>query len=50
MSYNTAAMGRIAEELIRNGGKPDPVAEHLNAEMRAEVRAGQPWSFPAGSA
>ena len=35
---------------IRNGGKPDPVAEHLNAEMRAEVRAGQPWSFPAGSA
>ena len=37
-------------EHIRNGGKPDPVAEHLNAEMRAEVRAGQPWSFPAGSA
>ena len=28
----------------------DPVAEHLNAEMRAEMTAGQPWSFPAGSA
>ena len=37
-------------EHIRNGGKPDPVAEYLNAEMRAEMTAGQPWSFPAGRA
>ena len=35
---------------IQRGGEPDPVAEYLNAEMRAEAAAGQQWSFPAGRA
>lgn len=35
---------------IRHGGTPDPVMEHLNAEMRAELAAGQSWSYAAGMA
>ena len=35
---------------IRHGGEPDPIAEHLNAEMRAQASAGQPWSYAAGRA
>lgn len=35
---------------IRRGGEPDPIAEHLNAEMRAQASAGQPWSYAAGRA
>ena len=32
------------------GGTPDPVAEDLIAEMRAENAAGQPFSYPPGHA
>lgn len=35
---------------IQHGGTPDPVAEFLNAEMRAEAAAGQSWSYAAGRA
>jgi hypothetical protein len=41
---------RWYEEHLKHGGKPDPVAEDLIAEVKAENKAGQSHSHKPGSA